>query len=102
MLQDSSTVAKIIYAYNERFKLDVLIHMCQKKYVGHNSVDNHLSTKYLCCLISYLIQEWRDSNGNTICKSPGDLFNKFSGYQIVSLRVPDSGRFSSDLRIIQH
>ena len=42
--QDSSAVTKSLYAYSEKRKLDVFLHMCRKYYVGNDIVDISLST----------------------------------------------------------
>ena len=55
--QDSSTAAKMLYAYSEKCTLDAFLHMCRKNYVGHDSVDNSLSTQDVCRRVSYLRQE---------------------------------------------
>ena len=75
--QDSSTAENILYAYSEKCKLDVCIHIFCKYYVGHNIVYNSLSTQDVCRRISYLKQEWRDRNGCTVCEITGYLFNEF-------------------------
>ena len=46
--QYSSNGATFLYAYSEKCKLDVFIHICRTFYVGCNSVDNYLSIKDVC------------------------------------------------------
>ena len=46
--QYSSTALKRLYAYSEKCKLDVFLHMCRKYYMVHDSVDIYLSTQEVC------------------------------------------------------
>ena len=51
--------------------------MCWKYYLGHDIVDNSLSTQDVCHQVSDLKQEWRYRNGRIVREIPDDLFNKF-------------------------
>ena len=55
--QDSTSTARILYSFGDKFKLDVFLHMWRKYYVGQDSIDNSLRVQDMCRHISEIKQE---------------------------------------------
>ena len=87
--REHTVTAKTLYAYGEKCKLDVFLAMCRKYYVGHDSVDNSLSTQDVCRQISSLKQDYKDNHGRLLHDTPDNLFNKFLQ---LSSNLPESSR----------
>ena len=58
-----TSAARRIYAFGEKCKLDVFLHMCRKYYVGHDSIYNSLRIHDVCCQISEINKKIKNKNG---------------------------------------
>ena len=89
MSQDTTTTDRSLYSFGKKFKFGVIMHMCRKYYVGHDSVDKSLSVQDVSRQISEIKQECENKNGILMQGRPDELFDKFL---YLSIRLPESDR----------
>ena len=77
MLQDTTTAAKSLYYFFNKWKLYVFMHMCRRYHVWHDLVHNSLIIQDVCRQISEIKQECKVINGDLMRDIPNNIFDKF-------------------------